>query len=256
MAVPVAAPALGAAILWFGDWRLIFWMIAGAALLLACWIAVRLPETQLPQDRRPIERGPIVAGWRLTLGDRLSLGYTLAAAALTGALYGYLGSIEQIMAETFGRPRLLILVFATTAATMAVANLLNARLVMRLGMRRLGHGAVLTLALVSAGHLALIVAGHENIWTFGIVQALTLACFALSTSNFSTLAMERMGHIAGTASSVQGFLALTLGSSLGIVIGRGFDGTTAPLTAGFLAAALLALAAAAVTERGKLLRPA
>lgn len=256
MAVPVAAPALGAAILWFGDWRLIFWAIGGAALLLAGWIALRLPETQHPEDRRPIEARAILAGWRATLADRLSLGYTLAAAALTGAMYGYLGSIEQIMADTFGRPHLLIVVFATTAGTMAVANLVNSRLVMRLGMRRLGHGAVAMLALASALHLALVLAGHETLVTFGVAQALTLACFALSTSNFSSLAMERMGHIAGTASSVQGFLAVTLGSAIGAMIGYAYDGTTAPLTLAFLTAGLVALAAAAVTERGRLFRAA
>lgn len=255
MAVPVMAPALGAGILMFGDWRLIFWIIAGAALLLAGWIALRLPETQHPGDRRAIEPGPVIAGWKLALTDRLSLGYSLAAAALTGALYGYLGTIEQIMADTFGRPRLLIVVFATTAATMALANLVNSRLVMRLGMRRLGHGAVAALSLLSLAHLALVLAGHETLWTFGIIQALTLACFALSTSNFSSLAMERMGHIAGTASSVQGFLAITLGSGLGMVIGQSFDGTTAPLTVAFLCAGLAALAAAAVTERGRLFHP-
>lgn len=252
MAVPVAAPALGAGILLFGDWRLIFWVIAGAAILLTGWIALRLPETQHPEDRRAISPGPIVAGWRQTLGDRLSLGYTIAAAGLTGALYGYLGSIEQVMADTFGQPRLLIVVFATTAATMAVANLVNARVVMRLGTRLMGHAAVTVLVVLSTVHLALVLSGHETLWTFGIVQALTLACFALSTSNFSSLAMERMGHIAGTASSVQGFLSLTLGSMLGMVIGQSFDGTTAPLTIGFLTAGIAALIAAAVTERGRL----
>lgn len=256
MAVPVAAPALGEVILWIGDWRTIFWMIGAAALLLAGWIVLRLPETQHAEDRRAIEPGPIVDGWRQALGDRLSLGYTLAATGLTGALYGYLGSIEPIMAETFDRPKLLIVVFATTAATMAVANLVNSRLVMRLGMRRLGHGAVASLAVLSAAHLALVLAGHETLWSFGIVQAMTLACFALATSNFSSLAMERMGHIAGTASSVQGFLSMTLGSGLGMLIGLGYDGTTAPLTCGFLAAAVAALIAAAVTERGRLFRPA
>ena len=256
MAVPVVAPALGQAILLFGDWRTIFWVIGATALMVAGWIALRLPETLHEEDRRPIQIGVIFDGWRATLRDRLSLGYTIAAAALTGALYGYLGSIEQIMSDTFGRPELLIVIFATTAGTMMAANLVNSRLVMRLGMRRLGHGAVAMLSMLAALHLGLVLAVHETLWTFAVVQALTLACFALSTSNFSALAMERMGHIAGTASSVQGFVALTIGSTCGALIGTAFDGTTAPLTAAFLAAGLTALIAAAVTERGRLFRPA
>ena len=133
MAVPVIAPALGAAILVFGDWRTIFWVIAAAALIVLAWVMLRLPETLAPADRRAIEPAQILAGWRTVLTDRLSLGYTLAGTALTGALYGYLGSIEPIMEVTFDRPGLLTLIFATSAGTMAVANLGNAAAVMRLG---------------------------------------------------------------------------------------------------------------------------
>ena len=69
---------------------------------------------------------------------------------------------------------------------------------------------------------------------FAVIQALTMACFGLATSNFSAMAMENMGGIAGTASSVQGFLSVTIGAVIGVVIGQAFDGTTAPLAAGFL----------------------
>jgi MFS transporter, DHA1 family, multidrug resistance protein len=256
MIVPIAAPAFGAAVLLFGDWRTIFWVVAGLALVVMAWLWVRMPETLHPEDRRPIEAAPILAGWRITLTDRYSLGYTLAAAALTGALYGYLGSIEQIMAETFARPTLLVVVFATTAGMMAVANLLNSRIVMSLGTRRIAHGALVLLITASALHFAIAAAGYESLIGFGILMAVMMACFALSTSNFSAMAMEKMGHIAGTASSVQGFLAMTLGTALGAAIGQGFDGSVLPMVGGFLIAALVALALAAKTERGRLFQPA
>jgi len=66
------------------------------------------------------------------------------------------------------------------------------------------------------------------------------------------MAMENMGHIAGTASSVQGFLAVAIGAALGVVIGQAFDGTTAPLEAGFVGCGLVALGIVLVTERGRL----
>ncbi|WP_163361904.1 multidrug effflux MFS transporter, partial [Enterobacter hormaechei] len=74
----------------------------------------------------------------------------------------------------------------------------------------------------------------------------------LSTSNFSAMAMERMGEIAGTASSLQGFVT-TLGSALiGAAIGQSFDGTTVPLYAGFLLMGLTTFVVIAVTERGRM----
>jgi DHA1 family bicyclomycin/chloramphenicol resistance-like MFS transporter len=69
------------------------------------------------------------------------------------------------------------------------------------------------------------------------------------------MAMENMGHIAGTASSIQGFITVTGGALIGALIGQSFDGTTVPMYVGFFAAGLIALAIVAVAERGRLFRP-
>jgi DHA1 family bicyclomycin/chloramphenicol resistance-like MFS transporter len=256
MIVPILAPAFGELVLLFGNWRLIFWVIAGLATLVLIWFAWRMPETLAPEAQLPISLSRIASGWRETLSDRLSLGYTLAATALMAALYGYLNSVQPIMAVTFGREKLLALIFATTSVTMAGANLLNSRIVMRLGTRLISHGAVAILIAVSALHLAIAQVMGETILVFAVLQAITMACFGLATSNFSAMAMENMGRIAGTASSVQGFTSVTIGSLIGAGIGQAFDGTTRPLTLGFLIAGLTAFAFVFVTERGRMFRPA
>lgn len=256
MIVPVLAPSLGQAVLLAGDWRDIFWGIAGVTLAILAWFAVRMPETLDPANRQPISPAQIAAGWRATFVDRKSLGYTLASTAMMGALYGYLNSVQQVMFDTFHRPALLAVVFATTAATMAIANLFNARLVMRIGSQRISHAAVMVLIAASAAHLAVALSGFETLATFAVLQAVVMACFGLATSNFSAMAMENMGGLAGTASSVQGFASITLGTIIGAGIGQAFDGTTAPMSAGFLTAGLCALALVLATERGRLFRAA
>ena len=252
MVVPVLAPSVGQVVLLFGDWRTIFWVIAGTAALLWGWIALRLPETLTPEAASPISLRQIAAGWRVVLGDRAAVGYTLAATALMGGLYGYLNSVQQIMFDTFRHPQLLAAVFAGTAATMAAANLFNARIVMRVGTRRIAHAAVIGLIVLAAIHLLLAEAGLDSLLAFAVMQALTMACFGLASSNFSAMAMENMGGVAGIASSAQGFAGITVGVLVGIVIGQAFDGTTVPMIAGFLVVGLLALAAIAWTERGRL----
>jgi DHA1 family bicyclomycin/chloramphenicol resistance-like MFS transporter len=254
MIVPILAPSVGQVVLLFGDWRDIFWVMAGSAAMLLIWVSIRLPETLRPEAALPIAPARIIAGWRQTLTDRQSLGYTAAATLMTGALYGYLNSIQQIMFDVYRHPQLLAAVFAGTAATMAGANLLNARFVMRLGTRAIAHGAVVTLIVIAGLHLALAKAGLDGLIVFAILQALTMACFGLATSNFSAMAMENMGAIAGTASSVQGFASITAGVLIGAVIGQAFDLTTMPMIAGFLMAGILSLGAIALTERGRLFR--
>lgn len=255
MIVPVLAPSFGTAVLLLGSWRLIFWVIAGVAMAVLIWFYFRMPETLAPDQALPITPSRIFAGWKTTIGDRYSLGYTLAATSLMGGLYGYLNSIQQIMADVFHKPGLLALIFALSATTMAAGNLLNSRIVMRLGTRVISHSALAGLILVSVAHFAVWGLGFENLVLFTVFMALTLGCFGLATSNFSSMAMENMGGIAGTASSVQGFISVTFGAILGALVGQAFDGTIVPLIGGFLGAALLAFALVAVTERGRMFRP-
>jgi len=255
MIMPVLAPTFGQTILLFGEWQWIFGMTALGTAIVIAWFAVRMPETLHPEDRRPLAPARLARGWWRTLTDRWSLGYTLASAALLGALYGYINSVQQIMFDTFHRPKLLVIVFAITAMTMALTNFMNARLVMRLGTRVISHTALLTQIALSAIHLVIALAGYETLGTFIVLQALTMGCFGLATSNFSAMAMENMGHIAGSASSVQGFIGVTGGALIGAVVGQAFRGTTVPLYVGFFGAGMVALAVILVTERGRLFRP-
>ncbi len=254
MAVPVIAPAFGQAVLTVGTWRLIFWGVGVAAALVLLWFRLRMPETLDPAVRQPLKPGRVLTDYGLVLRDRYSVGYTLAGAAISGGLFGFIGSIQQIMADVFHRPAMLTLVFASIASTMALGAFLNSRIVMRFGMRPISHTALTVLIAIAGLHLAITLSGLESIWSFAILQALMMGCFALVGANFSAMAMERMGEIAGTASSLQGFVNTFAGATIGAAIGQQFNGTTVPLYAGFLLMGAIALIAVAVTERGRLFR--
>ncbi len=88
--------------------------------------------------------------------------------------------------------------------------------------------------------------------SFAILQAAVMFCFGLVVSNFGSIAMEPLGHVAGTASSVQGFVTTFGGAVLGFLVGQHFDGTAVPLTLGFSVFGLLALGMVLFAERGHL----
>ena len=256
MIFPIIAPSIGELILGFGSWRLIFYMTAVVAALVTAWFALRMPETLAREARVPLRPALLLANWRTTLADRLSLGYSAAALMLQAALFGYLTSIQPIVDTVFHQRDRLGLVFASCATLMACGNLLNSRIVMWLGMRRISHGAMVVLIVAAVASLAIEAAGRETLVGFVILQAITMASFGLAVSNCSAMAMENMGAIAGTASSLQGFAVTTGGAVLGGLIGSAFDGSTTPLHLGFLCAGLSALTIAAIVERGRLFRPA
>jgi len=254
LGVPILAPSIGQIIMLVAPWRGIFLFLALFAALVVAWAMIRLPETLHPDDRRPIVMREIAGATRMVLGNRYSLGYTLASTLIFGSLMGFINSVQQIFADIFHAPQLFTIVFACVAGSMGVASYANSRIVERLGTRRVSHSALIGFITFSAIHTAIAFAGYESIWSFSLLQALTMACFGLAGSNFGSMAMEPVGHIAGTASSIQGFVSTLGGALIGIVIGQSFDGTTRAVTAGYLIVGLLALVTVLVTERGRLFR--
>ena len=74
-------------------------------------------------------------------------------------------------------------------------------------------------------------------------------------ANFTALAMEPQGHLAGTASSLYGSITTLLGIGIGTTIGQAYDGTLLPFATGFFLATLASLAVVIWVEKGRLFRP-
>lgn len=255
LAAPILAPALGQLILEVAPWPWIFVGLGLAGLAVATWAWARMPESLPEAARLPLERARIAAAAAVVATERQSVGYTLAGAFLGGGLFGFINSVQQIFADQFARPDLLAPVFAAVAGAMAVAAFVNSRIVERFGMRRIGHLALIAFIIVAAIHLAVAATDNETLLTFGLLQAAQLACFGLCVGNFGALAMEKMGGVAGTASSLQGCVSTVISASLGALIGQSFDGTTLPLYTGLFLCALATLGAVLITERGRLCVP-
>jgi DHA1 family bicyclomycin/chloramphenicol resistance-like MFS transporter len=252
LGVPVIAPSLGQLILLVAPWEAIFGVLAFAGIALMIWTGLRLPETLAPADRLPIEARRIALAFREAVTHRTAIGYTLAMTAITGALFAFINSSQQIFFDVFEAPGLFTTVFALIAGSIAVASILNARLVERLGSRLISHVALLGFIGFGASHAAVALGGYETLWTFGILQGLTMFCFGLLAGNFGAMAMEPMGHIAGTASSAQGFISTLIGALIGFLIGQQFDGSVVPMTLGITACGIAALGFVLVAERGRL----
>ncbi|MFL6853083.1 MAG: multidrug effflux MFS transporter [Sphingomicrobium sp.] len=254
MVVPVLAPTVGQAILLVAPWRAIFIILAAYGLAMLVWSSIRLPETLHPEFRRSLRLADIGSGIRETLIERQSLGYTLALTAVFGGLTAYIASIQQIVFDVFRAPAAIGLVFAAVAAPMSLASWYNARVVTRFGLRHVGHLGVIGFAAIAVMHAVVAESMDEPLWLFVALQALVMAAFAFTSANLSTLAMEHMAPIAGTASSVQGVIGTIGGAGIGLIIGQLFDGTQLPFLVGIAACGLVGLLLVVLTEKGRLLR--
>ena len=255
MIIPVIAPTLGQLMMLFANWHMIFICMGVIGLAITTWAALRLPETQHPEDRRPFTLAATGEAFAKVLTTRVSLWYTLATTTMFGALFGFINSAQQIYVGIYGLGVWFPVVFAGVASLMAVSSFLNSRFVMRLGMRRLSHTALIGFFCVSAIWFAWSLTGHVPLVAFVLLFAGAMFQFGWIGSNFNALAMEPLGHIAGSASSVQGFIQTLGGGLLGAYIGQSFNGTVTPLAAGFCGVAALGLIMVLIAEKGVLFRP-
>ena len=253
LAVPIIAPSLGqVVVLAFGSWRFIFLGLALFSILVTAWMILRLPETLHPADRIPIEPRRVLSAFGTAVTNRQAIGYMLAMTMMLGGLFGFINSVQQIFDRVFGAGRYFPVIFAGIAVFMACSSLLNASIVERMGTRRVSHLALMLYIVAAVLHAGVALAGQETLASFVIFQACMMFGFGLVVSNFGSLAMNPLGHLAGTASSVQGFVTTLGGALIGFLIGQSFDGTTVPLTIGFAVTGLLALAFVAFAEQGHL----
>ncbi len=253
--VPIIAPSLGQMLLAIGPWRFIFYALATFAAVILVWSAARLPET-LPRERRiAISLTTLSHAYRLTLGDRFSLGYSVAASLTFGGVIAFVSSAQQIFVDEFGAGDRFTLLFAICAFAMGCASFANSRLVERLGTRLISQAGIVALIALSVIHIGIIAGGAESLWSYILFQALSMTCIGLCGSNFGAMAMEPVGHIAGTASSIQGFITSLGAVAVGSAIGQAYDGTTYPLAIGYLCIGLGALVIVFWVEGGRLFRP-
>ena len=255
LAVPVIAPSLGQIIMLFGPWRWIFLGLAVFSVGVTGWAIVKLPETLHPEDHVDLSAQRVLGAFRVALSNRIALGYMLAMTMMLGGLFGFINSAQQVFDHTFGAARFFTVIFAGIALVMALLSLLNARIVERLGPRRVSHTALLIFVCAAAIHSLIALANLDTLASFSLFQAVQMGCFGLVVSNFGAMAMAPLGHLAGTGSSVQGFVTTLGGATIGLLIGQLYDGTTLPLIVGQTAIGVIAVGFVVYAEHGRLFRP-
>lgn len=252
MVVPIVAPGVGQLILFIAPWRWIFGALLIYSLIVLAWTLIRLPETLKPEHRTQFNPSAIAGAYLSVLRERQTVGYMIATTFVTGCLFGYITSSEQLFVDVYKLGPAFPLAFASIAIAISCGTFLNSRLVIRHGMRRLSHATIIGLTIVAIVLAAIAELGLASFWVFTGLLALSFAMFGLTASNFNALAMEPVGRVAGSASALYGAVTATGGSLVGAVIARAFDGTVVPFAIGLALSGAATVLAVLWTERGRL----
>ncbi|MBX4335553.1 multidrug effflux MFS transporter [Bartonella raoultii] len=251
---PMIGPATGQVILLFGHWQFIFIFMAIIGFVLMLWIQLRLPETLYTQ--RSLSFSSIRHNFWLVIKNRTTICYTLAASIVLGCIFTTVNTSQQIYEGIYNLGLWFPAAFATGAAFQALSSYFNSRLVGQIGMRRIAH----TMLLLFCATSCVLFIG--SLFTNGVIPFsfyMLLYCILMFScggmmANFNTLALETVGEIAGTASSISGFLQTSIATSLSFFIAQQFNETIIPNSAGFFFSGLIAILLILWAEHGHLFR--
>lgn len=230
--IPAVAPAIGQGIIAMTGWRGVFWAFVLFGLVAAIWLNLRQPETLPPERRRPLRPAPLWSAAREVLANREVRIYIAVLTLGFGQMFALLSSAQQLFAAYGQGPRFPMW-FALMALLSGSGTVLNARFVMRLGMRRIATDAYLMQICSSTLTLALLLSGIlAGNWAFAVIFLWSVTVFfmaGVTFGNLNALAMQEMGHIAGMAASVVAAISTVAAVAVAAPVGLMFNGTATPI---------------------------
>lgn len=240
--VPVIAPTLGQYLMNNYDWKFIFTFTLLFGLVVIIWFWLRQPETLKDKHRIPYRLSIFKTGTIQFFKIKSAVIYTLLSGFITGSFMVYLSTSQQIFEKQYDLAEEFPLIFASLAISVGLATFMNSQLVVRFGMKRIVHIAMISFIVISIVFIALYHSGNNPsigiLITFFALQFFTIGFLF---GNLRALAMQPMGHIAGIGSALNGFISTVMAVPIADYIGGFVVDSVAPLFIGFLVCGLISL---------------
>ena len=241
--IPVIAPSLGQFLMNHYHWHSIFIFNLGFGVLVMLWFWIRQPETLKPQYKKSYRLSIFKTGTIAFFRIKPAVIYTILSGLITGSFMVYLSTSQRIFEQQYNMKEEFPLIFASLAVSVGLSTFMNSQLVVKFGMRKIVHFAMLSFVLISLVFIILFSSVNnpsiEILLGFFVLQFFTIGFLF---GNLRALAMEPMGHIAGIGSALNGFISTVMAVPIANYIGNFVIDSVTPLFVGFLICGLVSLA--------------
>ena len=240
--IPIVAPAMGKFVLDHYDWKGIFYIQVLISISVAIWFSIRQKETLTIKNKIAFTTTRVVNGFRETVKHVQTMGYTCISGFVVGSFLVYLSSSQQIFEVQYNLKESFPYIFAGLAGSIGTAIFLNGTFVIRFGMKKMVTWSLIGFFSVSVLYLILFHNNpHPPIYVLVGFFAMQFFCIGFLFGNLRALAMVPVGHIAGIAAAVTGFISTLMAVPISTFIGRFVEHSTLPLFVGFSVSSGLSL---------------
>ncbi len=233
--VPALAPSLGQLIIYFLSWKAIFGVLICMGLIGIFSLRFKLEETHKFEHRAPLSFLKVYSGIKETVLNPVSRGYTLASGLVFGAFVAYLSLVQPILQVKYKLGDSFSFYFGALALFIGFSSFLNSRLVGKFGMKSLTNLSLIAVSVISAIFLLILYlsGGEVSFYIFLSYLGILFLFIGILFGNLGTLAIEPLGHIAGTANSVISSIQTFISVLIAIIVGQFYSGSLYPLIIAF-----------------------
>lgn len=238
MLAPLLAPSIGSLILGFGHWPLIFIILAIYAGSLLLLVSLKL---KMASDAKgaPHSTQSFLGNYRIVLSRPGVKPYLASGLLCALAFFCYLTASPFVYMEVFHLSKsLFAILFSCNVGALAIANILNSRLVVRFGPRRMLAVATMTGTVSALALVTVNLLGLEYYWTV-ITLAPLMGSMGIMSVNSDAIVLMKFKQETGTATAVIGTLRFGIGAMAGPILAFFYTGTAVPFAAIMLAAIVL-----------------
>lgn len=226
---PILAPIIGGEVLNYTSWKGVFGLLSVFGIIMLIGIYYSLGET-LPEDRR--SRGGLLNTLRTfgsLLKDKSFIGYVLMQGFVMASMFAYISGSSFVLQGIYEMSvREYSIMFGINGLGIVIAGQCAGRLAHKFapksmivtGLSMSGFGSILLLLAVFANlPLAFVVVG-----LFFVVSSV-----GLINTTATSLALEKQGERAGSASAMLGTTSFLFGGIVAPIVGLGGEGTAVPM---------------------------
>jgi len=250
--VPVVAPAIGKVILDGFGWEAIFYLQLLFTLVIVLWFWKRQQETLRPEYKIPFTKSVFSDGFREFIKYPDTVAFTLVSGFITGAFLVYLSASQHIFETQYQLKDAFPYIFAGLAVSIGLSTFTNGTLVLRFGMRKLSFMALLIFCLIAFAYVFVFWdVPNPSIVVLVAFLSLQFFCLGFLWGNFRAIAMEPVGHIAGIAAAINGFISTLFSVPIATLIGQYIEDTVWPMFLGLAICGTISLLIFIASNRKK-----
>ncbi len=215
---PILAPMLGGVLHSAFGWQSNFIAMGAFAVAIATLVFFQFQETLNPAHRQAIRPLYIARNFGVLLKNPLFRGYTNIVGAAFSGIFAFLSGAAFVYQGVFGlTPGQFGFLFGAITAGFLIGNVIGVRLTPKFGPAAMLHAGTVILAVSGLAMAALALAGVNRLWAMALPQWLYVLGMGLVMPHGFAAALTPFPQMAGTASSLLGFLQI----SAAVIVGTG-----------------------------------